>query len=132
MKYRSYILFLNTILTYRNLIFHVQNIGISYRNGMLKRYLRTVCKIGISYCFRYEILIQNAQSTGNWNLNKKFKKLINREVEGKILRWVVNRFNRHVCKEYTWIDFPRDYTVFYSIWSHGWVKWIRTCYAKNI
>jgi hypothetical protein len=40
------------------LIFHVQNIGISYRNGMLKRYLRIVCKIGISYCFRYEILIQ--------------------------------------------------------------------------
>jgi hypothetical protein len=58
MKYRSYIPFLNTILTYRNLIFHAQNIGISYRNGMLKRYLRIVCKIGISYCFRYEILIQ--------------------------------------------------------------------------
>jgi hypothetical protein len=44
MKYRS----LHTILKYRfnipNLIFHVQNIGISYPNGMLKRYLRIVCK----------------------------------------------------------------------------------------
>jgi hypothetical protein len=43
MKYRS----LHTILKYRfkipNLIFHVQNISISYRNGMLKRYLRIVC-----------------------------------------------------------------------------------------
>jgi hypothetical protein len=44
MKYQS----LHTILKYRfnipNLIFHVQNIGISYQNGMLKRYLRIVCK----------------------------------------------------------------------------------------
>ncbi len=44
MKYRS----LHTILKYRfnipKLIFHVQNIGISYRNGMLKWYLRIVCK----------------------------------------------------------------------------------------
>ncbi len=58
MKYQS----LHTILKYRfnipNLIFHVQNIGISYRNGMLKRYLRIVCKDRYFILFRYEILIQ--------------------------------------------------------------------------
>jgi hypothetical protein len=58
MKYRS----LHTILKYRfnipNLIFHVQNIGISYRNGMLKRYLRIVCKDRYFILFGYEIPIQ--------------------------------------------------------------------------
>ncbi len=51
MKYRSYILFLNTVLTY--------HLGMKYQYfvrekssfGMLKRYLRIVCKIGISYYF---------------------------------------------------------------------------------
>jgi hypothetical protein len=51
MKYRS----LHTILKYRynipNLIFHAQNIGISYRNGMLKQYLRIVCKDGYFILF---------------------------------------------------------------------------------
>jgi hypothetical protein len=67
MKYRS----LHTILKYRfnipNLIFHVQNIGISYRNGMLKRYLRIVCKDRYFILFQYEILIQFQMGITEWN-----------------------------------------------------------------
>jgi hypothetical protein len=71
MKYRS----LHTILKYRfnipNFIFHVQNIGISYRNGMLKRYLRIVCKDRYFILFRYEILRSNLHITTFQGTRKK-------------------------------------------------------------
>jgi hypothetical protein len=37
-------LWLKNCFNIPNLIFHEQNIGISYQSGMLKRYLRIVCK----------------------------------------------------------------------------------------
>jgi hypothetical protein len=58
MKYRSYILFLNTVLTYHFSMKYQYFVREKSSFGMLKWYLRIVCKIGISYCFRYEILIQ--------------------------------------------------------------------------
>jgi hypothetical protein len=44
MKYRSLLIILKYCFNIPNLIFHAQNIGISYRNGMLKQYFRIVCK----------------------------------------------------------------------------------------
>jgi hypothetical protein len=80
MKYRSYILFLNTVLTYHFGMKYQYFVREKSSFGMLKWYLRIVCKIGISYCFRYEILIQFYLGLHNISLKFHFSPINKLEI----------------------------------------------------